>query len=65
MIKVGDREIRWREGLTVTDILKELGDPYHYSVVRVNGKLVSFPNFENSFVPDNAEIFLIHLIAGG
>jgi thiamine biosynthesis protein ThiS len=65
MIKIGDREIRWREGLTVTDILKELGDPYHYSVVRVNGRLVSFPNFENSLVPDNAEIFLIHLIAGG
>ena len=65
MIRVGDRQIRWREGLTVTDILKELGDPYLYSVARVNGRLVSSPNFENSLVPDNAEIFLIPLISGG
>jgi sulfur carrier protein ThiS len=65
MIRVGDRQIRWREGLTVTEILKELGDPYHYSVARINGRLVSFPNFENSLVPDNAEIFLIPLISGG
>jgi sulfur carrier protein ThiS len=65
MIRVGDRQIRWREGLTVTDILKELGDSYHYSVARVNGRLVSLPNFENSLVPDNAEIFLIPLISGG
>jgi sulfur carrier protein ThiS len=65
MIRVGDRQIPWREGLTVTDILNELDDPYHYSVARVNGRLVSFPNFENSLVPDNAEIFLIPLISGG
>lgn len=65
MIKIGDRELRWREGLTVTDVLRELGDPYHYAVARVNGRLVSFPNFENSLVPDNAEIYLIPLISGG
>lgn len=65
MIKIGDREIMWREGLTVTDVLKKLGDPYHYSVAKVNGRLVSFPNFGNSFIPDDAEIFLIPLISGG
>lgn len=65
MIRVGDREIRWREGITVTAVLKELDDPYHYSVARVNGRLISFPNFENSLVPDDAEIFLIPLISGG
>jgi len=51
--------------LTVTDVLKKLGDPYHYSVAKVNGRLVSFPNFGNSFIPDDAEIFLIPLISGG
>lgn len=65
MIKIGDRQLRWREGLTVTDVLKELGDPYHYSVARVNDRIVSYPNFDTSLVPDNAEIFLIPLISGG
>jgi sulfur carrier protein ThiS len=58
MIKIDDQEIMWREGFAVTGILKELGDPYHYSVARINGRFVSFPNFENSLIPDNAEKFL-------
>ena len=65
MIKIGDREITWREGLTVQDVLNEIGDPYHYSVAKINGQMISFPNFENSSIPDNAEIFLIPLISGG
>jgi len=55
----------WREGLTVTDVLNKLGGPYHYSVAKVNGRPVSFPNFGNSLIPDNADIFLIPLISGG
>ena len=65
MIRIGDKEISWKEGLTVDHIIRELNDPYAYAVVRVNGKLVSKPNFEKTTVPDNAQIFLIPLVAGG
>jgi sulfur carrier protein ThiS len=51
--------------MTVADLLKEIGDPYPYAVVRINEKAVSRPNFETTLVPDNVEVFLIPMIAGG
>ncbi len=65
MIRVGDREIAWREGMTVADLISELNDPYPYAVVRVNSKTVSSPHFEETLIPDNAVVFLIPMIAGG
>jgi thiamine biosynthesis protein ThiS len=65
MIRVGSRDLPWREGMTVADLLKDLGDPYPYAVVRINDKTVSKPNFDKTPVPDNSEVFLIPMIAGG
>ena len=65
MIRVGKKTIPWREGMSVTDLLKELKDPYPYPAVKINGKLVSRVNFEKTFIPDNSEIYLIPMIAGG
>ena len=65
MIRVGEKEIPWREGMTVADLVRELDDPYPYAVVRVNGKTVSRPNFQKVLVPDRAEVFLIPMVAGG
>jgi len=65
VIRIGDKQIPWKEGLTVQQMIADLNDPYAYAVVRLNGKLVSRPNFEKTPVPDNAEIFLIPLVAGG
>ncbi|NTV33785.1 MAG: sulfur carrier protein ThiS, partial [Deltaproteobacteria bacterium] len=38
MIKVKGKDYPWRKGMTVADLLKEIGDPYPYAVVRVNEK---------------------------
>lgn len=65
MIKVGEREVPWRQGMTVADLLRDLQDPFPYLVVRINGKTVSRPNFEKTEIPDNAQIFLIPMVAGG
>ncbi len=65
MIKVKDRKIPWREGMTVADVLSEIGDPYPYAVVRVNEKSVSRPDFERTTVPDGAEVYPIPMVAGG
>jgi sulfur carrier protein len=65
VIKVGDRKLPWRKGMTVADLIRELDDPYPYAVVRINGKTVSRPNFEKTPVPDNSEVFLIPMVAGG
>ena len=65
MIKVKGKDYSWRQGMTVADLLEEIGDPYPYAVVRINEKAVSKPNFETTLVPYNVEVFLIPMIAGG
>ena len=65
MIQVAGKQIDWREGMTVSDLLKALKDPHPYAVVRINEQYVTQPNFEHTLVPDNADVFLIPMIAGG
>jgi len=65
VIKVRGKDYPWRKGMTVADLLKEIGDPYLYAVVRINEKAISKPHFETTLVPDNSEVYLIPMIAGG
>lgn len=65
MIRVNDKEHPWRQGMTVADLLRELGNQHHYAVVRINDRRVSRPSFEKTEIPDRSEVFLIPMIAGG
>jgi sulfur carrier protein ThiS len=65
MIRVDGRELTWREGMTVADLLEELGDYYPYAAVRIRNRLISRPNFDKTKVPKDAEVFLLPLISGG
>ena len=65
MIKVADHTIDWREGMTISDLLIEINDPHPYAVVRINQSYVSRPNFDKTTIPDDAEVYLIPMIAGG
>ena len=65
MIKINGKEHSWYEGMTIKDLLKNLDDSHLYAVVRINEKHISMPYFEKTLVPDNSEVFLIPMIAGG
>ena len=65
MIKIKGKEFPWREGMTVADLLKDLGDSYTYVLVRINHKQVSRPDFDKTVIPDNSEVFLVPMVAGG
>jgi sulfur carrier protein len=65
MIQVAGRQLPWNEGMTVSDLLDALKDPHPYAVVRINEQYITRPNFDKTIVPDNAQIFLIPMIAGG
>ncbi|MCG8635857.1 MAG: sulfur carrier protein ThiS [Desulfobacterales bacterium] len=65
MIQVDDKPMPWQEGMTVASLLAQVDDARFCSVVRLNGKLVSSPKFEQTEVPDNAEVRLLPLVAGG
>lgn len=65
MIRVAGKEFPWRPGMSVADLLEECGDPHDTPVVRINEQYVSRPNFAHTIIPDQAEIHLIPMIAGG
>ena len=65
MIQVAGKQMAWRKGLTVSDLLDALKDSHPYAVVRINEQYVTQPNFEHTLIPDDAEVFLIPMIAGG
>ena len=65
MIKVNGEEHAWHEEMTVADLLRDLCETNQYVVVRINGKHVAKPYFEKFLVPDNSEVFLLPMIAGG
>jgi sulfur carrier protein ThiS len=51
--------------MTVADLLDALDDPQPCAVVRINEQYITRPNFKKTTVPDNAQVFLIPMIAGG
>jgi thiamine biosynthesis protein ThiS len=65
MIRVSGKQLPWHEGMTVSELLQALKDPHPYAVVRINEQYVTRPNFAKTIVPDNAQVFLIPMIAGG
>ena len=65
MIRVADQAVNWHEGMTISDLLRELNDPHPYAVVRINQTYVTRPNFDNTTIPDKAEVYLIPMVAGG
>lgn len=65
MITLDGQQISWKKGMTVSQLLKEIDDTHQYAVIRVNDQYVSRPNFDSYMIPDEAEIYLIPMIAGG
>ena len=65
MVTVGEEKIAWHEGMCVADAMAAIADRFPYAVVRLNGKLISRPNFTSVPVPDGATIVPIPMVAGG
>ena len=61
----GNRTVAWREGLTVADILSELGWEYVLITTTVNGAFVERGDYGATLVPDGAEVSAIHIAHGG
>jgi sulfur carrier protein len=66
MIQVNNRhELEWEAGLTVSDILKRMNYTFPHIIVSVNGDIVRQEEYADYVVPDEADVRVIHLIAGG
>ena len=65
MINVKGKQLEWHRGLTVRDILNTLGYKYPSVLVRVNGTLIRRKEWDGTVVPDEAEVVVLPIVAGG
>ena len=66
MILVNRREqIAWEEGLTVARLLERLRFTFPHIIVSINGELVRRDEYGSRAVPDEADVRVVHLMAGG
>ncbi len=66
MIRVNDRdEIEWEEGLTVSALLERLHYTFVHIIVKIEGEVIPRVEYPTRTIPDGADVWVIHLIAGG
>ena len=65
MIRVGDRELPWREGMTLADVVRACAEGADAPVARIGEHYVSRADFAATPVPDGSRIYLLPTIAGG
>lgn len=66
MIIVNNKEkLEWREGMTVQEVLDEMGYDYPLITVTVNKKLIQHEDYATYEVPDNSDVNVFHLVHGG
>ena len=66
MITVNDmHKLEWKEGMTVADIMEELGYNYALITTTVNDEYVDPDSYDTYEVPDEADVKAIHIAHGG
>ena len=66
MIRVNGRhEIESEDPVTVTELLARLRYTFPHIIVKVDDVVVPADEYRTRIVPDGADVFVIHLIAGG
>ena len=66
MIKINDKfQVEWEEGMTVTRLLARLKFSYPLLIVSIDGVLVSQDEYATRQVPDDSQVKVLHMTAGG
>jgi len=66
VILVNNRdEVEWEKGLTVSALLERFRYTFPHIIVKVDGEVVPREEYPTRTIPDDADVWVIHLIAGG
>ena len=65
MITAKGKKLDWHEGLTVREVLDTLGYNFPSVLVRVNGRIIRRKGWDDSLVPDEADVEVRPIVAGG
>ena len=61
----GKFEVDWEPGMTVTQLLARLKFSFPLLIVSVEGVLVPKEEYATREIPDEAEVKVLHMTAGG
>jgi thiamine biosynthesis protein ThiS len=66
MVIVNNRDrLEWQSGMTVRSLLDRMRYSYRLITVAVNGQLVPHEDYEDFYLPDEAQVSVFHLAHGG
>jgi sulfur carrier protein len=65
MIRVNGKEFEWETGMTVEKLLQQKKFTYPRIIVKINDKLIPEENYSKTFIYDESDVKVIHLLAGG
>lgn len=66
MITVNKRHpLPWHAGMTVRDVLTAMRYTFPHIIVVINGAVVRHDAYDTTTVPDQADVRVVHMIAGG
>ena len=66
MITVNKRHtLPWTEGMTVRDVLSAMKYTFPHIIVVINGAVVRHDAYDTTTIPDDANVRVVHMIAGG
>ena len=66
MITVNQRDrVAWCEGMTVTELLTLMTYTYPHIIVSIDTVLVPYDTYNHTLVPDESDVRVVHLMAGG
>ena len=65
MIRVNSKEMPWRKGMTIQEVLDECGFTFRMIAVWIDGIPYTKDQFSRVFVEDGADFQALHMISGG
>lgn len=65
MITVNGDPLDWTPGMTVRDVLRARNYKFPLLIIKVDEVLVPPKAYDDTPVPDGAEVSVLHLISGG
>lgn len=65
MIRVNNRNIDFRQGMTIQSLIEDLKYSFPTLIVRVNDIFIPKEQYKDTLIKDGDDIKIIHPIAGG
>ena len=64
-ITVNGRTVAWQEGMTVQTVLEVMNYTFRLLVIKLDGRLIKKEDYKSTAVPENADVKVLHMVAGG